>query len=223
VNRRLFVRWGLTGAAITFGGRALAAPRHTAKDAAPAAHPAASKPDAALHIAEGEMMRGRADAPVEIIEYASMTCTHCAHFALTILPELQKRYIDTGKVKLVFREFPLDALALRGAMLARCAGPDRFFGVLQLMFQQQETWTRDKNPEAALERIGEIAGISKDQFNACMADKALMDKVVQSRMDAEKTYQIESTPSFVINGKVHTGAQTIDDLAKIIDPLLAKS
>jgi protein-disulfide isomerase len=218
LNRRLFVRLGLAGTATMLGGRAIAA-KADAKKAAPAAEPKGH------HWAEGDMVLGKADAPVEIIEYASMTCSHCATFDLDVLPELQKRYIDPGKVRLVFREFPLDAVAVRGAMLARCAGPDRFFGVVQLLFQQQKTWAGPdtKDPTAALKRIGEIVGVSDDDFDACMADKPLMDRIVQSRLDAEKKYEIESTPSFVIGGKVHSGEMTIDAMSKLIDPLLAKS
>jgi protein-disulfide isomerase len=216
LNRRRFVGLGLAGAATMLGGRAIAAKANT-KKAAPKAD------EKGHHWAEGDMVLGKADAPVEIIEYASMTCTHCAQFELDTLPELQKRYIDPGKVKLVFREFPLDAVAVRASMLARCAGPDRFFGVVQLLFQQQEKWAMAKDPIAALKRVGEVAGVSDDDFDACMADKALMDRIVQSRLDAEKKYDIESTPSFIIGGKVHSGEMDIDALSKLIDPLLAKS
>jgi protein-disulfide isomerase len=213
-DRRLFIRLGVAGAATMLGARAMAA----TKKAAPA--------EAKAHDwAEGEMVLGKPDAPVEIIEYASMTCTHCARFELEVLPELRKRYIDPGKVKLAFREFPLDAIATRAAMLARCAGPDRYFGVVQLLFQQQKTWAVPDVDEAVagLKRVGEIVGISGDDFDACMADKALMDRIVQSRLNAEKKYEIESTPSFIVGGKVHSGEISIDTMSKLIDPLLAKS
>lgn len=217
VNRRRFVRLALTGTA------ALCSSSAFAKDPPkPKAAPVAAVAEQPAQ-AEGDMVLGKPDAPVEIIAYASMTCTHCAAFELKTLPELKTRYIEPGKVKLVFREFPLDAVAVRAAMLARCAGPERYFGVIQLLFQQQAKWATAKDPVAALKRVGQIAGISAEQFDACMADNALMDRVVKTRLDAEQQYKIESTPSFVIGGKVHSGEMPIDTLAKLLDPLLAKS
>lgn len=226
IDRRRFAQWGLAvlaqgSLAYTLSGTALAAAKkEAAKPAKADPAPAAASQH---HWAEGEMVLGQPDAPVSVIEYASMTCSHCAHFETATLPAFEEKYIKPGKVKLIFREFPLDGLALRGAMLARCAGKDRYFGVLELLFRQQEKWAQAPDPVAALQRIGQIAGVSKDEFNACMEDKALMDRIVQSRLEAEKTYQIESTPTFVIGGKVHPGALTMEQLDEYLRPLLAKS
>lgn len=221
MNRRHFVRLGVIGAAALAGSAGFAATRHKSES-----KPAPAKPDAAAkdhHWAEGDMVLGKADAPVTVIEYASMTCPHCARFELTVLPKVQAQYIDTGKVKLIFREYPLDAVAVRAAMLARCAGPERYFGVLQMLFQQQEKWATAQDPMAALQRIGELAGIDKADFDACMADKALTDRIVQSRLEGEKKYKIESTPSFIVGDKVKAGELPFEEFQKLVDPLLAKS
>ena len=111
---------------------------------------------------------GKADAPITIIEYASLTCPHCADFDKEVLPELKTKYIETGKAKLVYRDFPLDQWAMRAAMLARCAPADKYFSFIDVLFQNQITWATAKDPMAALEKIGKLGGVSSEQFNACM-------------------------------------------------------
>ena len=226
LDRRHFVRLGLGALApLGLGGalseNALAASK-TAEAPAPKPAPTPTV-SSQRHWAEGDMVLGQPNAPVTVIEYASMTCTHCAQFEVQTLPAFEEKYIKPGKVKLIFREFPLDGLALRAAMLARCAGRERYFGVLELLFRQQEKWAQAPDPLAALARIGLIAGVPKQEFDACMADKELMDHIVQGRLDAEKSYRIESTPTFIIAGKTHSGALTMEQLDKILQPLLAKS
>jgi protein-disulfide isomerase len=155
--------------------------------------------------ATGDMIIGKADAPVTVIEYASMTCPHCAAFHAEELPKIKSEFIDTGKARLVFREFPLDGFALRGAMVARCAGPDRYFAMLDVLFKQQMVWSRPakdaKEPLAELQKIARLAGIGEQAFQACMNDQALADEIVARRQEGDKTYQIKSTPGFVVNGK----------------------
>src|SRR5687768_5061793 len=114
--------------------------------------------------AKGDMALGKPDAPVTVIEYASMTCPHCAHFHAETLKAFKEKYVDTGKVRLIFREFPFDGLALRASMLARCAGAERYFPMLDVLFQQQNQWTRAKDPMAALAQIGRLAGVSPQKF-----------------------------------------------------------
>ena len=114
--------------------------------------------------AEGDMVVGSDDAPVTIIEYASMTCPHCADFHLNTYGKLKEAYIDTGKVRLVFREFPLDGLALQASMLARCAGPKRFFAFIDVLFTQQAGWARASDPMSALARIGRLGGVGAKKF-----------------------------------------------------------
>jgi protein-disulfide isomerase len=149
---------------------------------------------------------GKADAPVTIIEYASLTCPHCAAFAHETLPKIKAEWIDPGKAKLVFRDFPLDGSAVKAAVLARCAPPDKFYGFIDVLFSSQESWARNPDPTSGLARIAKLGGMSEDQFHACMTDNALQDKVLASRLTAEKELKVESTPTFFINGTKLTGA-----------------
>ena len=173
-----------------------------------------------------EMVMGDANAPVTIIEYASMTCPHCAHFHETTYPEMKKRYVDTGKVRFIFREFPLDPLAAAGFMLARCstqnadaaAASNRYFAMIETLFQQQKDWVVEK-PLNPLFGIAKQAGFSKESFDKCLADQPLFDQIKAVRTQAEK-FGVESTPTFFINGKKAPGALTIDELAKQVEPYL---
>ena len=149
---------------------------------------------------------GKADAPITIVEYASLTCPHCAAFARDTLPKIKAEWIDPGKAKLVFRDFPLDGSAVKASVLARCAPPEKFYGFIDVLFSSQESWARNPDPTPGLARIAKLGGMSEEQFNACMADSALQDKVLASRLTAEKEYKVESTPTFFINGTKLTGA-----------------
>lgn len=173
--------------------------------------------------ATGDMVIGKADAPVTIIEYASMTCPHCASFHLETLPKLKSAYIDEGKVKLIFREFPLDQLALRGAMLARCAGAERYFGYVDVLFRQQRAWAGSSDPIAALQRIARLGGMTEDEFRACMSNEPLAQSIVATRMDGEKKHSITSTPTIIVGDKKSDGAPTWEELDAMIKPLLPKS
>ncbi len=166
---------------------------------------------------------GDANAPVTIIEYASMTCPHCAHFATEVLPAVKPVLIDSGKVRLVFRDYPLDALALRGAMLVRCAGNERAFGMIELLFSRQMVWATAQDPKAALLTIANQAGMNAAQFDACMDDKAVQDAVTQSRVTAEQAYKINSTPSFLVNGRLIVGAPMPEELVALVNTLLPAS
>ena len=149
---------------------------------------------------------GKADAPITIVEYASLTCPHCAAFARDTLPKIKAEWIDPGKAKLVFRDFPLDGSAVKASVLARCAPPEKFYGFIDVLFSSQESWARNPDPTPGLARIAKLGGMSEEQFNACMADNALQDRVLASRLTAEKEYKVESTPTFFINGTKLTGA-----------------
>jgi protein-disulfide isomerase len=170
----------------------------------------------------GEMVLGPANARVTIIEYASMTCSHCAHFAKTTYPELKKRYIDTGKVRYILREFPLDPLAAAGFMLARCAAKDdanKYYALIDTLFHQQDTWVVQK-PIPPLQAIGRQAGLSEKDFNACLSNQSMLDKIESVRKNATDKLGVNSTPTFFVNGEKMTGDISIDDLAKKIDPYL---
>ena len=170
----------------------------------------------------GDRTLGKDDAPVTIVEYASMTCPHCAHFHETTYPELKKRYVDTGKVRFIFREFPLDPLAAGASMLARCADKDKFYPMIETLFQQQRQWAVDK-PIPKLMALAKQAGISEQTFNACLSDQKMLDAMQAEQKRATDKFGVNSTPTLFINGKKQVGGQSIEDLAKVIDPLLQKS
>jgi protein-disulfide isomerase len=162
---------------------------------------------------------GSASAPVTIIEYASMTCPHCAAFEATTFPQLKEKYIDTGKVKFIMREFPLDALAAAAFMLARCAGPDKYNSMVETLFAQQTKWAVQK-PIEPLMAIAKQAGFTEQSFQACLNDKALLEKIEQVRNRASNTFKVDSTPTFFVNGEKHSGALSMDELDKLIQPYL---
>lgn len=167
----------------------------------------------------GDIMVGADNAPVTVIEYASMTCPHCAHFSETTFPELQKRYIDTGKVKFTLRPFPLDALAAAGFMLARCGGKDKYMPIVETLFAKQNDWIV-KEPLPPLKEIAKQFGISETQFNECLANQKLLDDIQAVRDRAAQKLGVNSTPTFFVNGKKLVGDVSIDQLAKEIDPYL---
>jgi protein-disulfide isomerase len=168
---------------------------------------------------EGDFMIGSHKAPVTIIEYASMTCPHCAHFSETTFPELQKRYIDTGKVRFTLRPFPLDALAAAGFMLARCGGKDKYMPMVETLFAKQPQWLV-KEPLPPLKEIAKQFGIGESEFNDCLANQKLLDGIQAVRDHAAQKLGVNSTPTFFVNGKKLVGDVSIDQLAKEIDPYL---
>ena len=166
-----------------------------------------------------DMSIGKADAPVTVIEYASMTCGHCATFHIATYPEFKKRYIDTGKARYILREFPLDPLAAGAFMLARCAGKDKYFPLVETLFQQQRNWAVQK-PLEPLFAIARQTGFTQQTFDACLRDQTMLDGIEKVRTRASDRFKVESTPTFFINGTVYRGALSIDELAKAIDPLV---
>ena len=169
-----------------------------------------------------EMSMGNDKASVTVIEYASMTCPHCAHFQEATFPELKKRYIDTGKVRYIFREFPLDTLAAAAFMLARCAGEkdsSRYFAMVDTMFRQQRQWAVEK-PIPPLLAIAKQAGFTEQSLNACLANQKMLDGIESIRQRAVDKFKVQSTPTFFINGTAYPGALEIDELSKAIDAQL---
>lgn len=163
---------------------------------------------------------GSDDAPLTIIEYASMTCGHCAMFHTGTYKELKAKYIDTGLVRLEMRPFPLDGYALRASMLASCSGPDRYFAYLDVLFAQQAQWTRTNDPLPELKKIARLGGMSGADFDACMADRPLSEAIIQSAKDGQKKHGVNSTPSFVIDGKLHSGGMSFEKMEELIKPHL---
>jgi protein-disulfide isomerase len=170
-----------------------------------------------------EQILGNPNAPVTIIEYASLTCPHCAQFHKDVLPKLKERYIAPGKVRLIYRDFPLDRSALAAAALAHCAGPERYFSMLDVLFETQANWARADDPIAALKQLGRLGGLTDQEMTACLADEKLTNSILQGRLAGENQYKIGSTPTFIIDGKAYPGSHDIDEFAKLIDPLLDQS
>jgi len=162
---------------------------------------------------------GSPTAPVTIIEYASMTCPHCAAFAVNTFPKLKEKYIDTGKVKYIMREYPLDQLAAAAFMLARCAGPEKYYPLIDTLFAQQQKWAV-KEPIPPLLAIVKQAGFTQQSFDACVNDKDLLTKVQQMRNRGKEKFKVEATPTFYINGERYSGALAIEDLDKAITALI---
>ena len=169
-----------------------------------------------------DLVEGKADAAVTIIEYASMTCPHCANFHKGTYPDLKTKYIDTGKVRFIFREFPLDPLAAGASMLARCADKEKFFPMIETLFQMQRTWAVEK-PIPPLMAIAKQAGFTEQSFNACLSDQKMLDAMQEEQKRATDKFKVNSTPTIFVNGQMQKGSVTIEDLAKVIDPLLSKS
>lgn len=192
--------------------------------AAPAA--AAPRPagtvDMARLLEEGslpEKVLGEADAPVTIVEYASMTCGHCANFHRNTLPAIKENYIDTGKARLVLREFPFDPRAEAGFMLARCAD-DKYFAMVDVLFQQHQSWVQVENAREALLQIARLAGFSQESFEACLTDQKLLEDVRAVRNRGSKDFGVDSTPTFFINGNTYKGALTVAEMSAILDSML---
>lgn len=173
-----------------------------------------------------DMVMGAPNAPVTIIEYASLTCPHCANFHTGSLPQIKEQYIDKGLVKFVYRDFPLDRAALWASMLARCAGPDRYFAFLDVLFRQQSTWARGNDPQQiqdALKRLSRLGGFSDALFHECLQNKAVETAVLDQSLKGEREFKISSTPTLIINGKKHSGSITFEELDKVLKPLAGRS
>ncbi len=168
----------------------------------------------------GDVWLGPADAKVTIIEYASMTCSHCAAFHRTTWPALKERYVDTGKVRFTLREFPLDPLATAAFMLARCDGEAKYYPITDLLFDQQQAWAFQQKPVDALEQMLRQAGFNKEKFEACLKDQKLYAGVNAVKSRGLDTFKVDSTPTFFINGERYKGEMTIDGMEKVIKPLL---
>jgi protein-disulfide isomerase len=170
----------------------------------------------------GDRIIGAEKAPVTIVEYASITCPACAAFHRETYPTLKSKYIDTGKVRLIFREFPTNPpqVAIAGFMLARCAG-DKYFPMLDAIFEQQQSWAQD--PYNGFLRIARQAGLSEERFESCLKDQKLAEAIQEVAVRGNKEFKVDSTPTFFINGKKYAGVLKVDELEKILEPLLKAS
>lgn len=167
-----------------------------------------------------EMALGKEDAPVTIVEYMSMTCPHCAHFHNTTFDQIKAKYIDTGKVRFIIREFPFDPRAAAAFMLARCAPPEQYFPMVAMLFKQQQTWAAAEDGRNALLQMSRLAGFTEDSFTKCLTNQKLLDDVNATRERGAKDFGIDATPTFLINGKRYSGDMSFDTMSALIDSLL---
>ncbi|HEY9550054.1 MAG TPA: DsbA family protein [Kiloniellaceae bacterium] len=165
-------------------------------------------------------VEGDPKAKLTMLEYSSLTCPHCAAFHNGALPQIRETYIETGKLKLEMRDFPLDQYALRAAAMARCAPESRYFPLLDMLFKQQANWTSAEDPIAAIKQIGRLAGIRGETADACMSDEALLDGILKIRLGGQQDHDISSTPTFVIGTEKVVGAQPFEAFKKVIDAQL---
>jgi protein-disulfide isomerase len=183
---------------------------------------AQSASDVAKPVSLPDMALGPKDASVTITEYASMTCPHCAEFNAEVFQKIKSTYIDTGKVRYIFREFPLDIKAAAGSMLARCIAKDdagKYFAVIDLLFKQQNDWVM-KNTTETLTRIGKQAGLTQQAVEDCLKDQALLDKIAADQKYASEVLKVNSTPTFFINGEMIKGETSFEEFDKKIKSLL---
>jgi len=183
---------------------------------------AQSPSDVAKPVSLPDMALGPANAAVTVTEFASMTCPHCAAFDQAVFPKLKSEYIDTGKIRYIFREFPLDIKAAAGSMLARCIAKgdaSKYFTVVDLLFKQQSDWVM-KNTTETLTRIGKQAGLSQQAVEDCLKDQALLDKIAADQKYASEVLKVNSTPTFFVNGEKITGETSFEEFEKRIKPLL---
>ena len=174
-----------------------------------------------LDEAISKKVEGSVDAKVEIHEYASLTCSHCANFHLNVLPDIKKNYIDTGKVRLIYHDFPLDDLALAASMLARCAGNERFFSMIGTLYKTQTSWARSENPLKSLTGISRmIGGMDENDVRSCLDNNDLYWDVSSKREEYGEKLGINSTPTFFVDGKKIDGVLGYEDFSDVLENAL---
>ena len=180
--------------------------------------------ESALDITEKDFVIGNEDAKITIIEYASLSCSHCADFHVNTLETLKKEYIDTGKVKMVFRDYPFNYPALLGSMVLRCIPENYRYDYMNALFKLQTDWVNKKNKKTIQElyKIMQSGGMTKDEYDACIYNTELENEILQGVMEAQNQFNIKSTPSFIINGKLIEGNKSIKEFRQIIDKILSE-
>lgn len=172
------------------------------------------------NIKDDEFILGNIDAPITMIEYASLSCPHCAAFHVKKLPIIKEEYIDTGKVKLIFRDFPLNLPALQASMVTHCVGEELYFKYLNALFSLQRSWVKKDGAKDHLFKIVQNGGMTEDEFNSCLSNKELENKILTHQLEAHQQFKIKTTPSFVINGKLIEGNKPIEEFRKVFDEIL---
>jgi len=167
-----------------------------------------------------ERILGRDDAPVTVVEYASMTCGHCANFHLNVWPAFKAEFVDTGKVRFILREFPFDPRATAAFMLARCMGDDKWYPTVDLLFRNQPRWARAQDGKEGFLSVLSMTGLKEADLEACLSDQALLDKINAVAARGQEL-GVNSTPTFFINGEKYTGVMPIEQLRTVIEPIVA--
>jgi len=170
-----------------------------------------------------ERALGDEAAPVTIVEYSSLGCPHCAAFHRETLPKIKEAYIDTGKARLVYRDYPLGGAAMAAALIARCVEPSRYFGFIDMLYRGQETWAASTKPLDDLKQLSRFAGLSEADFNACLKNRALLQGIQEQASQAQKEAGIDSTPTFFVNERKIVGAQGFEVFKAAIDEELEKA
>lgn len=203
-------------AAVTLG---IAAPAAAQRAAQPAFQVTPPGPDTPQPL-PGPRAIGRADAPVEVVEYHSLTCGNCANFHANIFPRIKAAYVEPGHVRFVLRDYPLDRLALDAAALVHCGGPERYESLISLLYARKEDWAHSPDARGWLRRTGQLAGIPAQRLDACWTDRGFMDPILAMRLEAERDPGVDATPTFVIGGRTYKGVLSFERFAEIVRPLL---
>jgi len=231
MNRRVVLAAGLAivvaAGGLWFGGRSSQPAMTPITLAAQAQEATSSATPSVSSVASKvpDMILGKEDAPVTILEYASYTCPHCAKFHETVWDKFKTNYIDTGKVKFIYREVYFDKFGLWAAMVARCGGPDKYFGISDILYNTQKDWlspTTEQGIADALHKIGLSAGMTDDQVKACMNDQDQAKAMVTAYQTNATNDKIEGTPTFIINGEAHSGEMSYEEFAALVDAKLPK-
>ncbi len=168
----------------------------------------------------GEFALGDANAPVTVIEYFSLTCPHCADFHHDTLPKVIEGYVNTGKVRMVFRDFPLDNLAFVAATVTRCMADNRYLGFVNMLYAQQATWRDGADPLGTISLLARLGGMSQQRFDNCLNDNDVAATILRGQQTARSTFNVRSTPTFIINDQAVEGAVTYEEWQSLVDPLL---
>ena len=171
----------------------------------------------------GDIAMGAEDAPLTVIEYASLTCPHCASFHVNTWPKVKENYVDTGKVRFIMREVYFDQYGLWAAMTARCGGEKGYYAMVDTFLKTQREWTSAQDIGAAIQQIGRRAGLSNDQLSACLSDRDYAKKLIEVYQENAEADGVRSTPSFIIDGELHSGAMGYDEFAALLDKALPES
>lgn len=181
--------------------------------------PVASKAEV-LAIKDSDFVVGDENAPVTVIEYASLTCSHCASFHNNVYQVFKEKYVDSGKVRFIYRDFPLDGQALHASMIVRCSGKERFENFVKAIFSSQSNWAGKKNYLEILSNIAKLGGMTGAEVDVCVKDKVVETYVLQTRADAAQALEVSSTPNFFINGEKFAKSASLQNLGAVIDPLI---